>query len=59
MVNKLLITKEIAKILRVSDKSVDHHTGYSQLQASRIGQWRIRQKDSERFLKKNLNIKKR
>lgn len=59
MVEKLLTIKEVAKILRVSERSVNRYIEAGRLRASRIGQWRIKEKDLEKFLKSNENIKKR
>ena len=55
--DKLLTIKEVAEILRVSERSVNRYIESGRLRASRIGQWRIKQSDLEKFLKKNLNIK--
>jgi len=57
--DKLLIIKEVAKILRVSERSVNRYIESRKLKASKIGQWRISQKDLEEFLQKTKNIKKR
>jgi len=56
--DKLLTIKEIAKILRVSERSVNRYIESGRLRAVKIGQWRIRQKDLEKFLKESENIKK-
>lgn len=56
--DKLLTIKEVAKILRVSERSVNRYIEAGRLHASKIGQWRIKQSDLEKFLKKSLNIKK-
>jgi len=56
--DKLLTIREVAKILRVSERSVNRYIEAGKLQASKIGQWRIRQSDLDEFLKENLNIKK-
>jgi len=57
-IDKLLTIKEVAKILRVSERSVNRYIEAGRLRASKIGQWRIKQSDLEEFLEKNLNIKK-
>jgi excisionase family DNA binding protein len=57
--NKLLIIKEVAKILRVSERSVNRYIERGKLRASKIGQWRIKQSDLDEFLKENLNIRKK
>ena len=57
-IDKLLTIKEVAKILRVSERSVNRYIEAGRLKASKIGQWRISQKDLNEFLEKNLNVKK-
>lgn len=52
---KLLTLKETAKILRVSERSVMRYLKAGRLKASKLGQWRIKEGDIERFLKDNLN----
>lgn len=56
--DKLLTIREVARVLRVSERSVNRYIEAGRLRASKIGQWRIRQSDLEKFLKENLNIKK-
>ena len=56
--DKLLTIREVAEILRVSERSVNRYIEAGRLKASKIGQWRISQKDLEKFLKENLNNKK-
>ena len=56
--DKLLTIREVAEILRVSERSVNRYIESGRLRASRIGQWRIKQNDLENFLKENLNTKK-
>ena len=55
---KLFTLKETAKILRVSERTVMRYLKSGKLKASKLGQWRISQKDLEEFLNKNKNIKK-
>ena len=55
--DKLLTIKEVAKILRVSERSVNRYIESGRLRASRIGQWRIKESDLEKFLKENSNEK--
>lgn len=57
--DKLLIIKEVAEILRVSERSVNRYIESGKLKASKIGQWRISQKDLENFLKRTKNIRKK
>lgn len=57
--DKLLTIKEVAKFLRVSERSVNRYIESGRLRASKIGQWRIKESDLEKFLKENSNDKKR
>ncbi len=57
--DKLLTIKEVAKYLRVSERSVNRYIESGRLKASKIGQWRIKQSDLEKFLKENSNDKRR
>lgn len=56
--DKLLTIKEVAKILRVSERSVNRYIEADRLKASKIGQWRISKKDLEGFLNRTKNNKK-
>jgi len=58
MIDKLLTIEEVAKILRVSTRTVNRYIESDRLKASKIGQWRISQKDLEEFLSKIKNTKK-
>jgi len=55
---KLLTLKETAKYLRVSERSVLRYIKAGRLEASRIGQWRIKENSLNKFLVKHLNVKK-
>jgi len=57
--DKLLTIKEVAKYLRVSERSVNRYIESGRLRASRIGQWRIKESDLERFLDRNSNKAKK
>jgi len=57
--DKLLTIKEVAKILRVSERSVNRYIESGRLRASRIGQWRIKQSDLNKFLEKYSNAKRK
>ena len=59
MIDKLLTIKEVSKILRVSERSVLRYIESGRLRASRIGQWRIRESDLEKFLKESSNNKRK
>ena len=54
---KLLTLKETAKILRVSERTIMRYLKSGKLKASKVGQWRIKESDLEKFLKANLNEK--
>ena len=58
MIDKLLTIEEVAKILRVSTRTVNRYIESDRLKASKIGQWRISRKDLEGFLDKSKNVKK-
>jgi excisionase family DNA binding protein len=53
--NKLLTLKETAKILRVSERTIMRYLKSRKLKASKVGQWRIKESDLEKFLNKNSN----
>ena len=57
--DKLLTIKEVARYLRVSERSILRYIEDGRLRASRIGQWRIKESDLEKFLKENSNIKRK
>ena len=52
-----LTIKEVAKKLRVSERSVMRYINAKKLMASKMGQWRIKEADVERFFKKHANNK--
>lgn len=52
---KLLTIKEVAKILRVSERTIFRYIKSGKLKASKIGHWRISEKDLESFIKKTKN----
>lgn len=53
---KLLTTKEVAKHLRVSERSVFRYIHSGKLKATKIGYWRISVNDLEKFLLSNTNV---
>lgn len=55
---KLLTLKEVAKILRVSERSVFRYIHGGKLQAAKIGYWRIKQSDLDKFLKASAEAAK-
>ena len=50
-----LTVKEAASILRVSERSIMRYIKAKRLAATKIGQWRIRRTDLDRFVKKYSN----
>lgn len=57
--DKLLTISEVAKILRVSGRSVTRYIESKKLKASKIGVWRIKESNLKIFLEKTSNIKKK
>lgn len=55
--DKLLTIEEVAEILRVSTRSVNRYIESGRLKASKIGWWRIKQSDLDRFLEENSNLR--
>jgi len=55
--DKLLTLKETAKLLRVSERTIMRYLKSGKLKASKVGQWRIKESDLDRFLKENENNK--
>lgn len=56
---KLLTAEEVAKILRVSYRTVVRYIESGRLRASKIGVWRIKQSDLNKFLEETSNIKRK
>jgi excisionase family DNA binding protein len=52
---KFLTVKEVAGVLRVSERSVMRYIKAKRLRAAKIGQWRIKAGDLRRFVMKNSN----
>ena len=59
MDDKLLTMQEAADYLRVSTRSIFRYIKDSRLKASKIGWWRIKQSDLEKFLNKHSNVKRK
>ena len=55
--DKLLTIEEVAEILRVSSRSVNRYIESGRLKASKLGVWRIKQSDLDRFLEETSNQK--
>lgn len=53
--DKLLTIGEVAKVLRVSGRSVTRYIESGKLKASKIGVWRIKESDLHAFLEKTSN----
>ena len=56
-IDKLFTIEEVAKILRVSGRSVTRYIESKKLKASKIGVWRIKESDLNSFLEKTSNFK--
>ena len=56
MSEKLYTTQEVAKILRVSERSVFRYIDDNKLKATKIGYWRISESDLIKFLRENANV---
>lgn len=54
-VDKFLTVKEVAKRLRVSERSVMRYIKAKKLIASKMGQWRIKIDDLQKFFNRNKN----
>lgn len=54
--DKLLNIEEVAKILRVSTRSVIRYIESGKLKASKIGVWRIKESDVHLFLENTSNV---
>jgi len=50
-----MIVGEVAKTLRVSQRSVMRYIKAKRLRATKIGQWRIKRSDLNRFVAANSN----
>lgn len=57
-IDKLFTIEEVAKILRVSTRSVTRYIETGKLKASKIGFWRISQADLKEFLERTSNVDK-
>lgn len=57
-IDKLFTIEEVAKILRVSTRSVTRYIETGRLKASKIGVWRIKETDLNAFLEDTSNIDK-
>lgn len=54
--DELLTIEEVAKILRVSTRTIVRYIENGRLKASKIGVWRIRRLDINSFLEETSNV---
>ena len=47
---KLLTIKQVAEILQVSERTVFRYIKDGKLKATKIGQWRIKKEDLDKFI---------
>lgn len=59
MKDKLLTIKEVAKYLRVSERSVLRYIEAGRLKATKVGYWRVSEKKLEDFLQRASNSRKK
>lgn len=57
--DKLLNIEEVAAVLRVSTRTVVRYIDSGRLRASKIGVWRIKESDVNRFLEESSNVKRK
>jgi len=53
---KLLTVEEVAKYLRVSERTLFRYIKTKKLRAYRIGQWRVSESALKDFLNKHTNV---
>jgi excisionase family DNA binding protein len=58
-IEKLYTIEEVAKIFRVSTRTITRYIEDNRLKASKLGVWRIKQSDLNVFLDATSNIKKK
>jgi excisionase family DNA binding protein len=56
-IEKLFSIKEVAKALNVSTRTVTRYIETGKLKASKIGAWRIKEVDLNKFLEQTSNLK--
>ena len=56
-IEKLYTIEEVAKIFRVSTRTVTRYIEDGRLKASKLGMWRIKQSDLNAFLEETSNVK--
>lgn len=55
MNEKFLTLKEVAKKLRVSERSIYRYIKIGKIKATKVGYWRIANNDLEKFIKSATN----
>jgi len=58
MEEKFLTIKEVAKFLRVSERSIFRYISNGRLNGIKVGYWRIAKKDLDNFIEKNSSKSK-
>ncbi len=58
-IEKLYTIEEVAKIFRVSTRTITRYIEDGRLKASKLGVWRIKQSDLNVFLEETSNVKKK
>lgn len=56
---KFLKLEQVAEILQVSIRSLYRYIAEGKIKATKVGYWRISEKDLEEFVRKNSNLRKR
>lgn len=56
-IEKLYTIEEVAKIFRVSTRTVTRYIEDGRLKASKLGVWRIKQSDLNVFLEETSNVR--
>jgi len=56
---KFLTLQEVADRLRVSERSVFRYIHSGRLEATKVGYWRIKESELEKFIKENSSTKKK
>jgi excisionase family DNA binding protein len=54
---KILTVKEVAQKLNVCQRTVIRHIKQKKLRASKMGHWRIKESDIEKFFNANTNTR--
>ena len=57
-VEKFLTVQEVAKKLRVSERTITRYIKSGKLRASKLGQWRIQESDLQLFFNTYSNLRR-